>query len=87
MELSVFWPTMVHTILSQNTSGAMKTLLLIFLFLLFLLLFSLVRDFKISQTGEFVKSTNKNSGEWKVIGRVEILNGRIVSVMKNFTSS
>ncbi|MEM5829756.1 MAG: hypothetical protein QW040_03680 [Candidatus Aenigmatarchaeota archaeon] len=65
----------------------MKTLLLIFLFLLFLLLFSLVRDFKISQTGEFVKSTNKNSGEWKVIGRVEILNGRIVSVMKNFTSS
>jgi len=61
----------------------MKILVIIFiLFLLLILLF-----LKIPKTGEFVQTEKEpsriNDEKWKFIGRVQIENGRVVSM--NFT--
>lgn len=63
----------------------MKAFLIVFIiFLLILLLFT-----QLPKTGEFIKTEKaekdfaKNNSKWKLIGRVEILNGRIVNMTKN----
>ncbi|MEM5773096.1 MAG: hypothetical protein QXL86_02610 [Candidatus Aenigmatarchaeota archaeon] len=67
----------------------MKTLLVIFLLLLFLLIFIISKNLEISQTGEFIKSNEKTNStsdvKWKIIARVEIMNGKIVNVTRNIS--
>ncbi|MEM5879628.1 MAG: hypothetical protein QXU74_04025 [Candidatus Aenigmatarchaeota archaeon] len=64
----------------------MRTFLVIFLISFFLLLiFLFARNLEISKIGKFVSSTDvKPSNEkWRVVVRIEILNGKIVNVTKN----
>gem|GEM_PF-4392065 len=61
----------------------MRALLIAFILFLFLLLLL----FQFQKTGEFIQASKDfepNNSRWKVVGRVEIVNGKIISM--NLTS-
>ncbi|MEM5869581.1 MAG: hypothetical protein QXR09_00200 [Candidatus Aenigmatarchaeota archaeon] len=61
----------------------MRALCLALILFLLLLIFLFARNLEISKTGKFFESVKPSNGEWKVVTRVEILNGKIVNVSKN----
>ncbi|MEM5766099.1 MAG: hypothetical protein QW423_00445 [Candidatus Aenigmatarchaeota archaeon] len=63
----------------------MKTFLLIFFLSFLFIVFLFVINSKIPQTGKLIDPLGKQNEKWRVVARVEIMNGRIVSIVKNFT--
>ncbi|MEM5836619.1 MAG: hypothetical protein QW451_00535 [Candidatus Aenigmatarchaeota archaeon] len=58
----------------------MKASLAIFILLLFLI-FMILKNEKISYTGQVLKN-EESSERWRVVARVEVLNGKIVKITK-----